>query len=85
MVSPNRIASIIDNGEMLPVFGIVPWKHHILIASKSSSIEEAFYYLQRTIDEGISLVDKLPSVQELQERIRLLELQLEERGKEDTK
>ena len=54
MVSPNRIASIIDNGEMLPVFGIVPWKHHILIASKSSSIEEAFYYLQRTIDEGLS-------------------------------
>ena len=54
MVSPNRIASIIDNGEMLPVFGIVPWKHHILITSKSSSIEEAFYYLQRTIDEGLS-------------------------------
>lgn len=54
MVSPNRIASIINNGEMLPVFGIVPWKHHILIASKSSSIEEAFYYLQRTIDEGLS-------------------------------
>ena len=54
MVSPSRIASIIDNGEMLPVFGIVPWKHHILIASKSGSIEEAFYYLQRTIDEGLS-------------------------------
>lgn len=31
IVSPNRIASIIDDGNMLPVFGIVPWKHHLLI------------------------------------------------------
>ena len=34
--------------------------------------------------EGIRLVDKLPSVQELQERIKLLEAQLEEKEKEDS-
>ena len=54
IASVNHIAEILDKGEMLPVFGIVPWKHHILIISKSKSIDEAFYYLQRTIDEGLS-------------------------------
>ena len=54
LVSASRVATIIDNGEMLPVFGIVPWKHHILIVSKCKSMDEAFYYLQRTIDEGLS-------------------------------
>ena len=54
IVSPNRIASIIDDGGMLPIFGIVPWKHHLLITSKCKSIEEAFYYIARTIDEGLS-------------------------------
>lgn len=54
IASPNRITAILDNGEMLPLFGIVPWKHHVLISSKCKSIEEAFYYLQRIIDEGLS-------------------------------
>ena len=54
IASPNRITAILDNGEMLPLFGIVPWKHHVLISSKCKSIEEAFYYIQRIIDEGLS-------------------------------
>ena len=54
MVSPQRIATILDNGEMLPLFGVVPWKHHVLISSKCKTLEEAFYYLQRTIDEALS-------------------------------
>ena len=32
-VSPNRIDSIIDDGGMLPIFGIIPWKHHLMITS----------------------------------------------------
>ncbi len=39
---------------MPPAFGIVPWRHHVLNTYKSNSIEEAFYYIQRTIDEGLS-------------------------------
>lgn len=54
MVSASKIASIIDDGGMLPIFGIVPWKHHLLLTSKCNSIEEAFYYIARTIDEGLS-------------------------------
>ena len=54
MVSSSRFTTLIDDGKMPPVFGIIPWKHHVLITSKSKSLEEAFYYLQRTIDEGLS-------------------------------
>ncbi len=54
IASPTRVSAILDKGDMLPLFGIVPWKHHVLIASKCESVEEAFYYLQRTIDEGLS-------------------------------
>ncbi len=54
IVSAGRISSILDDGGMLPVFGIVPWKHHLLLTGKCKSIEEAFYYLTRIIDEGLS-------------------------------
>ena len=29
--------------EMPKIFGIVPWKHHIYIVSKSNSLEEALF------------------------------------------
>ena len=54
IVSASRISSIIDDGGMLPIFGIVPWRHHLLLTSKCKSLEEAFYYLRRIIDEGLS-------------------------------
>ncbi len=50
----DRISSIVDEGGMLPIFGIVPWKHHLLLTSKCKSVEEAFYYMARIIDEGLS-------------------------------
>lgn len=36
------------------VFSYVPWEHHILILSKCKSIDEALFYIKRTIDEGLS-------------------------------
>ena len=54
MISTDSVGAIIDAGGMLPVFGIVPWKHHVHIFTKSKSIDEAFYYIARTIDEGLS-------------------------------
>lgn len=54
IMSASRVPMMIVEGGMLPVFGVVPWKHHMLIISKSHSMEEAFYYLQRTIEEGLS-------------------------------
>lgn len=54
IITADMTHGIIDNGGMLPLFGIVPWKHHVYIFSKCKSVEEAFYYLARTIDEGLS-------------------------------
>ena len=35
-------------------FGYVPWGHHILIITKSKSIEEALFYVCQTIEKGWS-------------------------------
>lgn len=54
IVSTDKISAILAEGGMLPVFGIVPWKHHLMLISKCRSIKEAFYYMARVIDEGLS-------------------------------
>ncbi len=38
----------------LPIFGFVPWRHHVEIVKKCKTIEEAVYYLHHTIEEGWS-------------------------------
>ena len=35
-------------------FGFVPWRHHVEIVSRCNTVEEALFYLQRTIEEGWS-------------------------------
>ncbi len=54
IVSTDKLSDILSRNGMLPVFGIVPWKHHLVITSKCKSIKEAFYYIARIIDEGLS-------------------------------
>ena len=36
------------------LFAYVPWGHHVEIITKCKSIEEAFFYIQKTIEEGLS-------------------------------
>jgi len=36
------------------LFAYVPWKHHVLIVQKSNSIEEALFYIQKTIEGSLS-------------------------------
>lgn len=36
------------------IFGIVPWGHHVEILKKCKSIDEALYYISRTIEGGWS-------------------------------
>lgn len=40
--------------EMPLEFGRVPWKHHVVIFTKSKSIAEALYYIDKTIENGWS-------------------------------
>ena len=44
-----------DSELAFPVaFAYVPWMHHVLIMQKCKSIEEALFYIQKTIEEGWS-------------------------------
>lgn len=36
------------------VFAFVPWMHHVAIITKCSTVEEALFYVRRTIEEGWS-------------------------------
>ena len=40
--------------EMPAVFGIVPWKHHVHIFTKSQSLDEALFYINKVVTEGWS-------------------------------
>jgi predicted nuclease of restriction endonuclease-like (RecB) superfamily len=43
-----------DELGMPTIFGRVPWKHHVEIFTKSQSIEEALYYINKVAEEGWS-------------------------------
>lgn len=36
------------------IFAFVPWKHHVLIIQKAKSIEEALFYIRKTIEGSLS-------------------------------
>lgn len=40
--------------EMPEKFGVIPWKHHVYIVSKSKTLEEAFFYINKVATEGWS-------------------------------
>lgn len=40
--------------EMPIEFGLIPWKHHVLIFTKSKNVEEALFYVKQTIDNSWS-------------------------------
>lgn len=45
----------LDSELMFPaIFAFVPWKHHVLIIQKSKSIEEALFYVQKTVEGNLS-------------------------------
>lgn len=53
-----------DQLPMPEMFGRIPWKHHVLIITKSQTREEAFFYIQQTIEGNWSrrmLEDSLQS------------------------
>lgn len=36
------------------IFAYVPWMHHVLIVQKSKTVEEALFYIKKTVEEGLS-------------------------------
>lgn len=43
-----------DELGMPSIFGIIPWKHHVFIFTKSQSIDEALFYINKVATEGWS-------------------------------
>lgn len=41
-------------GEFPLPFALVPWRHHVEIITKCKSIEEALFYVGKTIEQGLS-------------------------------
>jgi predicted nuclease of restriction endonuclease-like (RecB) superfamily len=39
---------------MPTIFGIIPWKHHVYIFTKSESLDEALFYINKVATEGWS-------------------------------
>ena len=39
---------------MPEIFGLVPWKHHVLIISKCQTLDEAIFYINKVTEEGWS-------------------------------
>ncbi|MBR5971284.1 MAG: hypothetical protein IK017_01365 [Paludibacteraceae bacterium] len=35
-------------------FALVPWRHHVEIITKCKSIDEALFYVGKTIEQGLS-------------------------------
>ena len=47
-----KVKQVASELEFPSVFAFVPWMHHVLIIQKSQSIEEALFYIRKTV-EGI--------------------------------
>ncbi len=44
----------VDGVPFPEIFAFVPWRHHVEIITKCKTLEEALFYIHRTIDEGLS-------------------------------
>ncbi len=48
-------AKLYQLGKEFPApFALVPWRHHVEIISKCKSIDEALFYISKTIEQGMS-------------------------------
>ena len=41
-------------GEFPLPFALVPWRHHVEIITKCKSVDEALFYISKTIEQGLS-------------------------------
>jgi len=55
----------VDELEMPEIFAVVPWRHHVQIFTKSKSLDEALFYINKVAAEGWSR-SKLESQMEKQ-------------------
>ena len=49
-----KVKQVASEYEFPSIFAFVPWMHHVLIIQKSQSIEEALFYIWKTIEGSLS-------------------------------
>ena len=49
-----KLQQVAGEIEFPSIFAQVPWKHHVLIIQRCSTVDEALFYIKRTITEGLS-------------------------------
>lgn len=57
-----KLQQLVAEMEFPSVFGFVPWRHHVEIVTKCKTIEEALFYVRKTIEESWSrsvLIDNI--------------------------
>ena len=49
-----KLQQVVGELDFPNIFAYVPWGHHIAIVTKCNNLEEALFYIHRTISEGLS-------------------------------
>ena len=53
-IHETKVKQVASELEFPSVFAFVPWMHHVLIIQKSQSIEEALFYIRKTLEGSLS-------------------------------
>ena len=53
-IQDEKLKQVASEMKFPSAFAFVPWMHHVLIIQKSKSIEEALFYIQKTIEGSLS-------------------------------
>ena len=53
-IQDEKLKQVASEMNFPSAFAFVPWMHHVLIIQKSKSIEEALFYIQKTIEGSLS-------------------------------
>ena len=53
-INKEKVQQVVGEISFPYAFGYVPWGHHILIITKCKTVEEALFYIKRTVEEGLS-------------------------------
>lgn len=53
-ITDQKLKQVASEMKFPSAFAFVPWMHHVLIIQKSKSIEEALFYIQKTIEGSLS-------------------------------
>ena len=64
--------------EFPSVFGFVPWRHHVEIVTKCKTIEEALFYVRKTIEESWSRRVLIDNMQEYKRMVSVVKEEGEE-------